>query len=63
LAQGEEYVARAKEVGARAELMKADGVGHGFFNRPPWRDRTLRRADEFLTSLGYLQGPPTVPDK
>jgi acetyl esterase len=63
LAQGEEYVARAKEVGVRAELMKADGVGHGFFNRPPWRDRTLRRADEFLTSLGYLQGPPAVPDK
>ncbi len=51
---GDEYVAKAKAVGARAELFTAQGVAHGFFNRPPWKARTTARMDEFLTSLGYL---------
>ena len=33
---------------------------HGFFNRSPWLEKTLYRADEFLVSLGYLQGEPTI---
>ncbi len=60
LAQGEEYVAAAKKAGCRAELFTAEGQGHGFFNRDPWKQRTLRRADEFLGSLGLLEGPPTL---
>lgn len=51
---GDEYVAKAKAAGARAELFTAEGVGHGFFNRPSWKARTTARMDEFLTSLGYL---------
>src|SRR5581483_377266 len=62
LAQGEEFLAQAKKHGARGEVFLADGVGHGFFNRSPWQEKTLRRADEFLASLGYLQGPPTIKD-
>jgi acetyl esterase/lipase len=60
LKHGEEYVARAKEVGHRSEMYLADGQGHGFFNRSPWRERTLYRADEFLESLGYVKGKPTI---
>ena len=60
LKRGEEFMARSKEVGHRAEMFLADGVGHGFFNAPIWRDRTLYRVDEFLASLGYLEGKPTV---
>jgi acetyl esterase/lipase len=60
LGQGKEYVARCQESGCRAELYLADGVGHGFFNRSPWLERTTQRADEFLASLGYIQGKPTV---
>jgi acetyl esterase/lipase len=60
LAQGEEYVKRAKEVGCTAELYLADDVGHSFFNRSPWRERTLKRVDEFLAGPGYLKGKPTV---
>jgi acetyl esterase/lipase len=56
----EPFMARAKAQGARVELYTADGVGHGFFNRPPWTARTLRRVDEFLGSLGYTAGPPTI---
>ena len=60
LEQGEEFIARSKTLGQRSEMMLADGVGHGFFNRSPWQERTLKRADEFLGSLGYLKGPPTI---
>lgn len=55
----EEYVKKAKEVGCRADLFTAPDQGHGFFNRPPWQERTLYVVDEFLASLGYLKGPPT----
>jgi acetyl esterase/lipase len=54
VAQGEEFAKRAGEVGHRCEMFLAEGVGHGFFNKPPWLDRTTQRADEFLQGLGYL---------
>ena len=43
-----------------AELHSAEGQPHGFFNKSPWQERTLYRVDEFLASLGYLQGKPTL---
>jgi acetyl esterase/lipase len=60
LKQGEEFLRRSKELGHRAELFTAEGQPHAFFHRTPWREKTLRRADEFLVSLGYLQGEPTI---
>jgi acetyl esterase/lipase len=60
LGQGKEFLRRSEEVGHRAKLFTADGQPHGYFNRPPWRERTLRQADEFLASLGYLKGKPTI---
>lgn len=65
LKNAEEYLAKSKQVGHKGELDLAEGVGHTFFNRSPWREKTLRRADEFLAGLGYLKGQPTikVPDK
>ncbi len=32
----------------------------GFFNQSPWLERTTIAADKFLTSLGYLEGEPTM---
>jgi acetyl esterase/lipase len=58
-----EFLAKSKELGNRVEMETADGQAHGYFNRPPWQERTLRKADEFLASLGYLQGPPTIEAK
>ncbi len=58
--QGDEYASRAREVGARAEMFTAEGQPHGFFNRPPWRERTTERMDEFLTTLGYLEPKSTT---
>jgi acetyl esterase/lipase len=60
LKQGQEYVEKSKEAGHRADIYVADGVGHGFFNRSPWKEKTLARVDEFLESLGYLKGKPTI---
>lgn len=60
LAMGKEYVKKAGETGAKAELFTAAEQPHGFFNRPPWLQVTTAKADEFLTKLGYLEGKPTV---
>ncbi|MBN9121037.1 MAG: alpha/beta hydrolase [Planctomycetes bacterium] len=60
LDQGREFAAKCKELGVRAELFTAAEQPHGFFNREPWLGVTTRKADEFLTALGYLKGEPTL---
>ena len=60
LKQGEEFMAKSKEVSHKADIFLAEGVGHGFFNGSPWKEKTLLQADEFLISLGYLTGKPTI---
>jgi acetyl esterase len=59
-----EYKARMEKAGARCDAHVYDGQGHGFFNyraQPnPYYEKTLRATDEFLASLGWLEGPPTT---
>jgi hypothetical protein len=50
----------AKEIGTRVELVWADKQPHGFFNRSPWQERTLREAEKFLISIGYLKSDSTL---
>ncbi|MEA3226404.1 MAG: hypothetical protein U9Q07_10685, partial [Planctomycetota bacterium] len=57
---GDDYWEKAEELGVRADKFLAEGQPHGFFNRSPWREKTLIAADKFLASLGYLRGAPTV---
>lgn len=59
-AGGDEYVKKARELGLRAEMWSAKDMPHGFFNREPWIQVTTRKMDEFLASLGYLGGEPTL---
>jgi acetyl esterase/lipase len=59
-AMGDEFMKRSRELGHRAELFTAERQSHGFFNRSPWQERTTYRMDEFLVSLGYLNGQPTI---
>jgi hypothetical protein len=65
LAEGITFVERAKELGFDAMLYTADKMGHGFFNREPWRARTLYLAERFMMEHGHIDGPPTlsVPDE
>jgi acetyl esterase/lipase len=60
LEQGRAFLAKSREIGARVELWTAEGQPHGFFNRSPWTEATLQKADEFLVSLGCLKGEPTI---
>lgn len=58
------FCEQMQAVGNRCELVGYDGYGHGFFNyqrddKKPYYD-TLRRMDQFLASLGYLKGEPTL---
>ena len=57
---GDLWWSKAKEIGFRADEFTAKGEGHGFFNRSPWLERTTVAADEFLASLDYLKGEPTI---
>ncbi len=59
---GDEFMKKSKELGHRAEIFTAEGQPHGFFNRPPWLEKTTGRMDEFLVSIGYLQ-PPVATQK
>jgi acetyl esterase/lipase len=58
-AMGDEFMKQSKELGHQAELFTAEDQPHGFFNRPPWQKKTTQRMDEFLVSIGYLEGKPT----
>ncbi len=60
LPRADEFMAKSKEVGHKAEMFLADGVGHGFAGKSPWREKVIQREDEFLAALGYLQGKPTI---
>lgn len=57
---GDAYVKKAREIGLRAEMWTAADMPHGFFNKEPWIQVTARKMDEFLMSLGYLGGNPTI---
>lgn len=45
-----EMMKRLQASGVRAELFTAEGAGHGFFNRPPWFEPTLKRMEQFFLS-------------
>ncbi len=57
------YMAKAKELGVKAEMYFAEGQRHGFFNRSPWMEATLFEADRFLVRHGFLKGNPAVKPK
>ncbi|GIW82946.1 MAG: lipase [Gemmatales bacterium] len=63
-AQVEAFANAMKKAGNRCELKGYDGMGHGFFNYRANDTsnfvKTMRQADEFLVSLGYLKGKPTI---
>ena len=54
------FVAKGIKLGNRVEMYTADNQPHGFFNKSPWQERTLREAEKFLVSLGYLKGESTL---
>lgn len=64
VATAEAFQEKMKAQGVHSELVIFPGMGHGFFNygrhdNQPYL-KTVRAADRFLASLGWLQGEPTV---
>lgn len=66
IATAEKFRHASVKAGNRSELVAFEGKGHGFFN---WKRNdnqaffeTLEKTDKFLASLGWLTGPPTVPE-
>jgi acetyl esterase/lipase len=52
------------DAGNRCVLVGYEGQAHGFFNHGrggnEYYNKTVRALDEFLSSLGYVSGPPTL---
>lgn len=61
----QDYDAAMEAVGSRCETFLYEGQKHGFFNtrNPKYYRETVYQTDKFLTSLGYLQGEPTISPK
>jgi acetyl esterase len=60
----EVFAAAMRKAGSRCELIGYEGQQHGFFNYGRGDNAhfitTTKKMDEFLTSLGYLKGPPMI---
>ncbi len=60
----ERLKANMTKAGVRCELRIYEGQGHGFFNAKDggvkYYTLTVREADRFLASLGWLKGEPTL---
>ena len=54
----EDFKAGMLKAGARCEAFFYEDQPHGFFNKDPWKTKTLMEADKFLVSLGWLKAPP-----
>ncbi|MEK6235288.1 MAG: alpha/beta hydrolase [Planctomycetales bacterium] len=63
-AQAERFAEAMKKHGLRCVVAGFEGQAHGFFNHGRNGNKnfiaTMRQADEFLISLGYLSGEPTI---
>lgn len=66
-ASSEKFTEAMKAAGNRCELIGFEGAGHAFFNwnskfpeRRKFYVETLRDADKFLVSLGWIKGEPII---
>lgn len=58
-----QYQKKMKELGNRCDLILYEDQDHAFFNidkNEEMHFQTMKDADIFLTSLGYLKGTPTI---
>jgi acetyl esterase len=63
-ATAEAFAAAMKKAGNRCKLAGFEGQAHGFFNFGGNENKffieTVRKTDQFLVSLGWLKGEPTI---
>ena len=56
----ERFQTKMQQAGVRCDTKIYDHVGHGFFNKSPYREQTIVAADRFLASLDWIDGEPTL---
>jgi len=56
----ERFKDKMEKVNSRCDLILYKNQKHGFFNKSPYFEKTLLESDNFLISLGYLKGEPTI---
>lgn len=56
----ENFEKKMKQADAVCESIIYPGCAHGFFNNPPYYQKTIIAADRFLTKLKWLSGEPTI---
>lgn len=54
------FARRSAALGNRVDLWVAPGQSHTFHNAPPWLEAVIIKAEEFLGSLGFVDGPPAM---
>lgn len=54
VATGQKFKEEIEAIGSRCDLFMFENQAHGFFNRTPFKEETIQKADDFLVSLGYL---------
>lgn len=54
------YKNKMEEAGSRCDLFIYPDQPHGFFNKKAFFYKTVKQADIFLESLGYIKGKPTI---
>ena len=57
---GDDYFAKAKELGIPFRYYTAEGAGHSYSEAEPFTSATAFEVDRFLISLGFLSGRPLV---
>ncbi|GAA4280778.1 alpha/beta hydrolase [Gaetbulibacter aestuarii] len=62
VASSRDYEKKMKAVGSRCDLYLYQGAEHAFFHRKPYFEDTLRKTDNFLKTLGYIDGKSTIND-
>ena len=60
VATAKEFKSRVEKLGGRCDVEVAKGQGHGYFNRGESFLETLELADNFLVSVGLLEGKGSV---
>ncbi len=64
VASAENYKSKMEQANCRCDLHLYEGAGHGFFNNYKYDGefytKTVREADIFLKSLGFVKGKPTL---
>jgi acetyl esterase len=56
-----DFIGKNKALGVSIDAAFTEGQPHGFFNKPPWMEKTTAEADAFLCRIGYLVSEPKVP--